>query len=289
VAYASGGRTGSGEGSLPAPTVAVVIPCYNYARFLPEAVQSVMAQTHPAQTVLVVDDGSTDDTESVVRELGSGVDYLKVRHGGPSAARNAGARAVDTDLVVYLDADDCLEPTFLQRCIAVLPEDWSSHFVYTHLRRFGTSQELVNAHPYDRSRLIRDNYIHSGALLPRSHVVNLAYDEALKSGLEDWDLYLTFAERGITGILVEEPLFRYRQHGDGLTWRLRRRPVHLALLRLRLMSKHRCLYGQSDRARQVVTILSLLLVDTEERYQVRRRSRRLSETVVSQARQLGRK
>src|ERR1700733_11010259 len=90
-------------------TVAVVLPCHNYGHFLPDALESVRGQTRPADTVLVVDDGSTDDTRQVVERHGDEVGYLRIDSGSPSAARNAGVRAIDTDLVVFLDADDRIE------------------------------------------------------------------------------------------------------------------------------------------------------------------------------------
>jgi hypothetical protein len=157
----------------------------------------------------------------------------------------------------------------------VMPEDWTHHFVYTHFRRFGGSDALHAAPAYDRTELARENYIGPTTLLPRAQVARCGYDENLRIGLEDWDLYLTLAEQGIEGVLVEEPLFLYRIHGDGVTWRLRRRPLRLAALRLRLVSKHRRLYTPSLAARRVQSILVMLGTDVEERYQLARRSRRL--------------
>src|ERR1700722_8670967 len=256
-------------------TVAVVIPCHNYGHFLPEALESVRGQSRPADTVLVIDDGSTDDTRSVVGRYGDEVGHLRIDPGSPSAARNAGARAVDTDLVVFLDADDRIEASFLERSIEAMPEDWMHHFVYTHFRRFGGSDAVHTAPVYDLTELARENYIGPTTLLPRAEIARRGYDESLRIGWEDWDLYLTLAEEGIEGVLVDEPLFLYRIHGDGITWRLRRKPLRLAALRLRLVMKHRGLYTPSLAAQRVQNIFVMLCTDTEERYQLARRSRRL--------------
>jgi glycosyltransferase involved in cell wall biosynthesis len=256
-------------------TVAVVIPCHNYGHFLADALESVRGQSRSADIVLVVDDGSTDDTRSVVERYVGEVGYLRIDSGSPSAARNAGARAVDTDLVVFLDADDRIEASFLERCIGKMPEDWTHHFVYTHFRRFGGSDAVHLAPAYDRTELARENYIGPTTLLPRAEVVRIGYDESLRIGLEDWDLYLTLAEEGIEGVLVDAPLFLYRIHGDGITWRLRRKPLRLAALRLRLVVKHRRLYTPSLAAWRVKNILVMLCTDTDERFQLARRSRRL--------------
>jgi glycosyltransferase involved in cell wall biosynthesis len=259
----------------PGLTVAVVVPCHNYGHFLGEALASVLAQTTPADEILVVDDASTDETRAVADMHGASVGYLRINGGGPSAARNAGARAVGTDLVVFLDADDRLDPAFLERCVSAMPEDWSRHFVYTHFRRFGSSDTIAIAPPYDRSLLTIENYIHPASLLPREQIARIGYDESLRTGLEDWDLYLTLAEEGIEGILVDEPLLLYRLHGDGVTWRLRRHPLRLAALRLRLLVKHRRLYSPVQAVAQMKSIVRWLGIDTEERYQLLRRSRKL--------------
>jgi glycosyltransferase involved in cell wall biosynthesis len=253
-------------------TVAVVIPCHNYGHFLAEALCSVLDQTRRADEILVVDDGSTDETPSVVQRFGGSVRYIRIDSRSLPAARNAGIREVNTDLVVFLDADDRIEPAFLERCIAGMPEDWTHHFVYTHFRRFGESDAVHAAPAYDRTELARENYIGPTSLLPRAEVARIGYDESLRIGLEDWDLYLTLAEQGI---LVDEPLFLYRIHGEGMLWRLRRRPARLAALRMRLLAKHRNLYSASGAAAQLGRILAWLWTDTEERYQLARRSRRL--------------
>jgi glycosyltransferase involved in cell wall biosynthesis len=253
-------------------TVAVVIPSHNYAHFLPDAVTSVLEQTRRPDTVVIVDDSSTDGTQQVAERYADSVRYIRIEAGGPSAARNAGAGVVDTDLVVFLDADDQLAPTFIERCVQVLPEDWDLHFVYTHFRLFGNSEGVETAFPYDKARLARSNFIHPASLLPRAEVARIGYDESLRIGLEDWDLYLTLAEKGIEGILVDEPLIYYRIHGDGVTVRLRRRPLRLFMLRMHLLVKHRTLYRPAGAARQISDIMSLLVTDCEERYEVRRRS-----------------
>jgi glycosyltransferase involved in cell wall biosynthesis len=253
-------------------SVGVVIPCHNYAHFLADAITSVLEQTRRPDLVIVVDDSSTDGTPQVAERFSDSVRYLRIEAGGPSAARNVGALALDTDLVVFLDADDRLAPTFVERCVKALPEDWDRHFVYTHFRLFGNSEGVQSALPYDRTRLARSNFIHPASLFPRAEVARIGYDESLRIGLEDWDLYLTLAEEGIEGILVDEPLIFYRIHGDGVTVRLRRKPLRLFMLRMHLLVKHRALYDPSQSLRQVTDMVSLLITDTEERYEVRRRS-----------------
>lgn len=90
--------------------ISVIIPCYNYGRFLPDAVNSVLGQKKDglAVEIIVVDDGSTDDTAAVAQRLGSTIRYIHQENQGLSAARNTGIRAAKGDYLVFLDADDLL-------------------------------------------------------------------------------------------------------------------------------------------------------------------------------------
>jgi len=98
---------------MSSPTVAVVIPCFNQGRFLREALESVLAQRLPASEIVVVDDGSTDDTAAVARRYG-GVRCIRQRNRGLASARNAGLMATTSECVVFLDADDRLRPEALE-------------------------------------------------------------------------------------------------------------------------------------------------------------------------------
>ena len=100
------------------PSVSVVITCYNYGRFLADAVASVQAQTYPASEIVVIDDGSTDSTAEVARALP--VRYVHQANAGVSRARNHGATVTGGELLMFLDADDMLRPTYLERCVQAL-------------------------------------------------------------------------------------------------------------------------------------------------------------------------
>lgn len=88
------------------PTVSVVVPTFNRASFLGAAVQSIREQTYPIHEILIVDDGSTDDTEAVIGALGPGIRYVRQSNAGPAAARNRGIGEASGDYVAFLDTDD---------------------------------------------------------------------------------------------------------------------------------------------------------------------------------------
>jgi glycosyltransferase involved in cell wall biosynthesis len=124
--------------------VSVVIPCFNQGRFLPEAIQSVYAQTHPAQEIIVVDDGSTDETAAVARSH-AGVQYIRQDNAGPGAARNCGSQRCTGDFVVFLDADDHLLPNHFAACLRAFAQKPESVMVWGDFRWFG-AQDTWHVH-----------------------------------------------------------------------------------------------------------------------------------------------
>lgn len=205
------------------PTVSVVIPCFNYGRFLRDAVASVRAQTFADHEILVVDDGSTDDTEAVARDLGGAVRYLRQANQGPSAARNTGIAAARGRYIGFLDADDTWHPEKLARQVQILERRPEVVFVYTDSTYFdgATGREIGRhgerfAHHHGRvlGWLIEaGNFIPSPTPLVRRTALDEVggFDAALRSA-EDWDLWVRLAARGEIAY-VHEPLARYRLHG----------------------------------------------------------------------------
>lgn len=196
------------------PRISVVIPCYNYAHFLPEAIDSVLRQTLPAAQILVVDDGSTDDTSAVVARYGDRVEYVWQVNGGLPAARNTGARHARGEYVVFLDADDMLETDYLRACAEALQHaPGEVAYAYTAMRYFGRREGVSHPPPFDIRSLRYDNYVHASAMLRRNVFERFRYCEDLRS-LEDFDFYLTLAENGLRGVRVNAPLLLYRKHAS---------------------------------------------------------------------------
>src|SRR5271165_7143352 len=99
---------------MSAPLISVVIPTYNYGRYVPQAVESVLAQTFKDFEIIVVDDGSTDDTPQQLEPYQDRIRVHKQANQGVSAARNAGVRLARAALVAFLDADDVWHPRKLE-------------------------------------------------------------------------------------------------------------------------------------------------------------------------------
>src|SRR5689334_17614281 len=111
-------------------TVSVVIPTYNYGRFLAEAIESALSQTRPPGEIIVVDDGSTDDTASIVKGFDAHVKYIKQENAGVCAARNRGVNESTGELIAFLDADDRFEPTAIEKQAAIFESEPEVGLVY---------------------------------------------------------------------------------------------------------------------------------------------------------------
>lgn len=116
--------------------VSVVIPTYNRAQLLTEAIQSVLAQSFTAYEIIVVDDGSTDDTETRVRAYGVGVDYVRTQNGGVAHARNVGMRRARGRYLIFLDSDDKLYPYALELQVQLLNRYPETAFVCAEMSGF---------------------------------------------------------------------------------------------------------------------------------------------------------
>src|SRR5689334_8831893 len=112
------------------PTVSVIIPAFNQARFLAVAIDSVLQQTYRDVEIVVVDDGSTDETRDVAARFGDRVNYVHQDNTGLPGARNRGIRESSGEFLCFLDSDDFLHPEKIQRQVELLKEDPKLAFVY---------------------------------------------------------------------------------------------------------------------------------------------------------------
>ncbi len=200
------------------PTVSVIIPCYNQARYLADALKSVQAQTWPDWEAVLVNDGSTDDTAAVAAQfLDSRIRYIYQDNQGLSAARNTGIRAAQGRYLAFLDSDDEWEAEFLEKCIQVLESDHALAGVYTlnfHIDQNGhtlpdNGGQVVEPASF-RSRLLEGGYFPPNSVVVVAAVVREMglFDVALTSE-EDWDLWLRISER-YTMRAIARILARYR-------------------------------------------------------------------------------
>jgi glycosyltransferase involved in cell wall biosynthesis len=202
--------------------VSAIIPGYNYARFLGEAIDSVLAQTQPAHEIIVVDDGSTDDTPAVAQRYAGKIRYVRTENGGVSRARNTGIALATGDAVAFLDADDRWLPRKLELQTAALAVQPEAGLIHTGSRVFddAAQQTLCEFWPQadlDLHALIRCCSISaSSVLIPRAVLDEVGVFDHELVGTEDWDLWLRIAlAHPILG--CPEVLVEYRSHSRSLS------------------------------------------------------------------------
>jgi glycosyltransferase involved in cell wall biosynthesis len=200
------------------PTVSVVVLCHNYGRFLPEAVESALAQDCGDVEVLVVDDGSTDDSLEVARRYEDRARVLTQENQGLARTCNRGAREASGEVFLFLSADDYLEPSYVSELTAALDRQPEAAFAYCAARLFGAETGVMPSRPFSAFSLVRGrNYINGSALTRRAAYLEAGgYPEDLGEGaFDDWDFWLTMVEHGHRGTYVPKPLLHWRRHEQG--------------------------------------------------------------------------
>ncbi len=205
--------------SLPPATV--VIPCHNQGRFLADAIESALRQTWRAVEVVVVDDGSSDDTSSVIRRYPA-VRHIAQSNRGAALARNAGLAASRGEFVVFLDADDRLLPHAIQTGIEWLERHPGCAYVTGHVTLIGEDGSDAGLPPQEHGdgyvQLLRSNYIWTpGVVIYRRPMLDLAGGFAhAASASADYELNLRLARRFPFGC-HHAVVLEYREHGANMS------------------------------------------------------------------------
>jgi glycosyltransferase involved in cell wall biosynthesis len=235
--------------ATPIP-VTFVVPCFNYGRFVGEAVASALGQIGADVRIVIVDDGSNDGTTPAICDAlaSERVEVVHQANAGPGAARNAGVKLAATEFVVFLDADDTLDPTFVQKLHGAIKEEELQGFRVSH----AYCQEVLTdqAHgtwkvpAWDPMLLLVTNLHPITTLLRRSCFEEVGgFDESLGGNYEDWDLWLKLSERGYRGARVREPLFFWRRHSAD-TMVMRAVQTHDVTF-AKIIERHRSTYEQN--------------------------------------------
>jgi glycosyltransferase involved in cell wall biosynthesis len=208
------------EARAEAPLVTIVVPYYNQGPYLAETLQSLERQTLQAFEVLLVNDGSTDAASlRVLAEMEArwpGLRAIRQPNAGLPAARNRGIREARAPFILPLDADDLLEPTYLEKVAWALVTRPEVGFAYTGIQEFGAGSDQV-FYPFDPAGLARMNPLPYCALFRRAVFDRVGgYRETMRLGYEDWDFWLGVVEAGIEGHGIPEPLFLYRRRPDSM-------------------------------------------------------------------------
>jgi glycosyltransferase involved in cell wall biosynthesis len=214
--------------------ISVVIPCYNAAAYVGEAVRSVLTQTLPPHEVIVVDDGSTDTSATVLSAFGSSVILVRQGNQGVAAAVNHGLSRARGDAIAFLDADDLWMRDKLERQVAALMAEPALDAVFTHLTQF-ISPELP-AHA--RSGLKGDGTVMAGLvkgtmLIRRTALERLGRFDAAHTHADFIAWFASATALEFRWVMLDQPLYRRRLHDSNLSRReaLQQRDNYLVVMR----------------------------------------------------------
>jgi len=226
------------------PRVSVVVTCHNLGAYLADALDSIQGQTLQDFEVVVVDDGSTDP--GTLENLGAlrrpHTRLLRSRNRGLPGARNLGVREAHGAYVCCLDADDILLPRWLEEATRVLDHDPGLAYVSHWLRAFGEREWEWTPESCEPPALLDRNTVNGAALVRREALEAVGgYDESMRQGCEDWELWIRLAERGYRGTILKQVHFLYRQRPDSMTRAMHRGAMHPALF-AQIVGRHQAIY-----------------------------------------------
>jgi glycosyltransferase involved in cell wall biosynthesis len=234
------------------PVVSVVVPCYDQARYLPEAVAGVIAQSFDDWELIIVNDGSPDDTDIVARRLihkhpNHRIRLIEQKNGGLSHARNTGIRAARGAYILPVDADDYIAANMLELMVPLLMKQPHVGIVYCDLRHFGAVEKVVQAPEYDFRALCERNGVSYCSLFRREAWEAVGgYNRNMIWSYEDRDFWIACGREGFFAERIPEVLLNYRVKAESMYTNA---VLHDRENRARIVLNHPSLYSHADVAR----------------------------------------
>lgn len=195
--------------------VSVVIPCYNQAVYLSETLDSVLEQTYQDWEIVLVNDGSPDNTEEVAKmymEKDDRIRYVYKENGGLSSARNVGIHEAKGQYILPLDSDDIIKPTYMELAMQVFEKNPSYKVVYCQGMLFGKINYPWKSQKWRsyKSLLARNPFFCSAFFRKSDCLAAGGYDENMRTGFEDWEFFIRLLDEYDTVYQIPQALFYYR-------------------------------------------------------------------------------
>lgn len=198
------------------PFISVIVPAYNAAAFLAEAIQSIQAQAYEPLEIIVVDDGSTDETAEIANRFDDSIRYVYQENGGPAIARNTGLKLAKGEIIAFLDADDLWPENKLDIQLSYFAKNPSLEIIMGRI-------QVMRLESKDNERLFKafnkpSLGVNVGAGIYRKSVFDKIgyFDSALRQS-EDLDLFMRVRENKIFMAMTEEVMLYYRLHDTNIT------------------------------------------------------------------------
>ena len=231
------------------PLVSVVIPCYKQAHFLPQAVASIVAQTYENWEIIIVNDGSPDNTREVSQRLielygDKNIRPIEKENGGLASARNAGIETANGEYILPLDADDKLDINSISRLVTIAVSQGEFCIAFGSYQMFGIEhKQVVSVELYSPDNIKSFNMLHPSSLFPKEvwKLVGGYRTDMVAQGYEDWNFWLSCHQKNISFRGTREITTYYRRHDDSM-YLLESRPNHNKLY-AELVWNHPQLFG----------------------------------------------
>lgn len=202
--------------------ISIIIPTYNSSQYIKEAIDSALSQSYKNIEIIIVDDGSTDNTEDVIKSY-NGIEkiiYIKKRNGGPASARNLGITQAKGNYIAFLDADDIWDKCKLEKQMDIARK---KNLDLVHTNRFYLDQkdkisDSINLKT-TTTHLIKENFITNSSVMIKTDVLkNNLFNESPKLfAVEDYDLWLRLSFQKYSFGYIPEKLTGYRRHTNQIS------------------------------------------------------------------------
>ena len=197
------------------PLVSIITPCFNSHATIIETIESVKKQSYSHIEHIIIDDGSTLPLEQTIRQYLHTVTLLRQENKGVAAARNQAVKYAQGDILVFLDADDLLDSSYVEKVVFAFSTQNDVSMVACYVSEIGRSKNKIKIQPFNL-----ESFYYHNSLFPSIIAVSKVlfdqvngYNEKLKV-CEDWDIYLRITEINSNVYIIPEYLFFYRKHKD---------------------------------------------------------------------------
>lgn len=196
--------------------ISIIIPVFNRGKEIGKCLASILVQTYKNYEVIIIDDGSTDNSEEIIsqykEEFGIALTVHTQKNQGPQIARNNGAKFSRGEFLLFCDADIIMQPTMLEKMLEALRQKPEAVYAYSN---FIWVKKKFKLQEFSTEKLRTMPYIHTCSLLKKEYFPG--FDVNIKR-LQDWDLWLTILEQGHGGVWIDEFLFRKQSGATMSSW-----------------------------------------------------------------------
>jgi glycosyltransferase involved in cell wall biosynthesis len=220
--------------------VSIVIPFYNLGAYLPDTISSIERQTFSDWDLIIVNDGSTEEASvQVLNEYRSKYTVYDKINGGLPETRNFGISRTNSEYIVCIDADDTIEPTYVEEMYNSMHKDCEIGISTSWVRLFENENAVWKTSDFDPLMLLRSNCLHVSSMFRRKCWEEVSgYNESMV-GYQDWDFWLSIVERGYHWKTIQKPLFNYRVRSNSMVKSSNKRRSELLG---QIIEKHESLY-----------------------------------------------